>query len=156
VVVLGNGGYLTLTFEPAISDGEGPDFAVFENSFSDTFLELAFVEVSSDGETFVRFDSAYTGQTPLDAFGTQEPTGFYGLAGRYRGGFGTPFDLQTLRMRPEARDGRLDVQNIRWVRIVDVVGDGSARDSFGHPIYDPTPTVRTGGFDLEGVGVLNR
>ncbi|MEM1001677.1 MAG: T9SS C-terminal target domain-containing protein, partial [Bacteroidota bacterium] len=48
-VSLGDGGIATLTFDTPISDGPGFDFAVFENSFNDTFLELAFVEVSSDG-----------------------------------------------------------------------------------------------------------
>ncbi|MFZ5505306.1 MAG: PEP-CTERM sorting domain-containing protein, partial [Pseudomonadota bacterium] len=46
VVVLGDGGRITLTFDGYITNGAGADFAVFENSFSNTFLELAFVEVS--------------------------------------------------------------------------------------------------------------
>ena len=50
VVVLGNAGTITLTFGSAITDGDGWDFAVFENSF---------VEVSSDGTHFARFDSAF-------------------------------------------------------------------------------------------------
>ena len=45
--------------------------------------------------------------------------------------------------------------NIRWVRVVDVVGDGSCTDSFGNVIYDPYPTIGSGGFDLEAVGVIN-
>ena len=60
VVVLGNGGTITLTFDSPITDGASWDFAVFENSFaSDIFLELGFVEVSSDGSHFARFDSAF-------------------------------------------------------------------------------------------------
>ena len=46
IVCLGNGGRITLTFDQPITNGQGWDFAVFENSFSDTFLELAYVEVS--------------------------------------------------------------------------------------------------------------
>ena len=62
VVVLGNGGTITLTFALPITDGASWDFAVFENSFaSDVFLELGFVEVSSDGSHFARFDSAFQG-----------------------------------------------------------------------------------------------
>jgi hypothetical protein len=38
--------------------------------------------------------------------------------------------------------------------VVDIVGDGAALDSFGHPIYDPTPTIGTGGFDLDAIAVL--
>ena len=55
----------TVTFASPIYNGEGPDFAVFENGFDIDdeydptgvlhFLELAFVEVSSDGENFFRF-----------------------------------------------------------------------------------------------------
>ena len=55
VVSLGDAGMATLTFDRPIVNGSGPDFVVFENGFSDTFLELAFVEVSSDGNRFVRF-----------------------------------------------------------------------------------------------------
>src|ERR1700744_4168377 len=55
VVSLGDSGVAVLTFAAPIIDGPGPDFAVFENGFanpandSQAFLELAFVEVSSDG-----------------------------------------------------------------------------------------------------------
>ena len=38
VVALGSGGMLTLVFDPPIENGEGWDFAVFENSFSDRYL----------------------------------------------------------------------------------------------------------------------
>ena len=55
VVCLGRGGVITLTFDAPIRDGAGWDFAVFENSFSDTFIELAYVEVSSNGTNFTRF-----------------------------------------------------------------------------------------------------
>ena len=57
IVCLGDGGSIVLTFDNPIYDGEGYDFAVFENSFSDTFLELAYVEVSSDGVNYFRFDN---------------------------------------------------------------------------------------------------
>ena len=51
--------------------------------------------------------------------------------------------------------GWVDLARIQYVRIVDVVGAGDVLDSFGAPIYDPTPTFGSGGFDLEAVGVLN-
>jgi hypothetical protein len=54
---LGRGGSITLTFDSPIPNRDGWDFAVFENGLSDTFLELAYVEVSSDGSFFLRFDS---------------------------------------------------------------------------------------------------
>jgi hypothetical protein len=39
---------------------------------------------------------------------------------------------------------------------VDIVGDGTALDSFGSPIFDPYPTVGSAGFDLDGVAVMNQ
>ena len=156
VLVLGNGGRATLTFDPPIADGAGPDLAVFENAVDDTFLELAFVEVSSDGATFVRFDAVYLGDEPVAQYGGHNAALINGLAGKLRGGFGVPFDLALLSQRPEVLDESVDLGAISHVRLVDVVGDGSVSDSFGHPIYDPTPTVESGGFDLDAVAVMNQ
>ena len=155
IVSLGRGGSIVLRFDPAISNGAGPDFAVFENGFSDDFLELGFVEVSSNGSDFVRFDAAYLGTTALGPYGCHATTDIGQLAGKYRQGFGTPFDLQVLINRPEVRNGVVDLSEIHYVRIVDIVGDGSTADSFGSPIYDPYPTTGSAGFDLEAVAVLN-
>ncbi|HLV21138.1 MAG TPA: hypothetical protein VKZ49_09660 [Polyangiaceae bacterium] len=154
IVGLGDGGALTLTFDPPISDGPGDDLAVFENGVTDTFLELAFVEVSSDGQTFERFDSMTLQLDAVGDYGEVNPRALSGLAGKYRQGFGTPFDLALLAHRPAVRTRRLDLSRITHVRIVDVVGDGSALDSFGRPIYDPHPTMGSGGFDLDAVAVL--
>ena len=154
VLCLGRGGVAVLSFEPAIADGDGDDFAVFENGFTDTFLELGYVEVSSDGVTFVRFDSVSQGTEPVAQYGAVDPAGLSGLAGTYRRGFGTPFDLALLAERDEVRDGRVDLARVGFVRIVDVVGDGSASDSRGQPIYDPYPTIESAGFDLEAIAVL--
>lgn len=149
VTALGRGGALTLRFDPPLSDGPGPDFAVFENGFMATYLELAFVEVSSDGVRFARFDGSYLGLEPVDPYGLHDPELIDGLAGKYEQGFGTPFDLAVL---DDATD--LDVTNVRFVRIIDIVGDGSTLDGFGRPIYDPYPTVETAGFDLDGIARL--
>ena len=57
-ISLGDGGVAILEFDSPIRDGEAWDFVVFENGFAvgpEYFLELAFVEVSSDGQHFVRF-----------------------------------------------------------------------------------------------------
>lgn len=150
VVVLGDSGRITLTFSGAIFNGAGADFAVFENSFSDTFLELAWVEVSSDGSHFFRFPGTSLTASPVGSFNNIDPTNIDGLAGKYKAGYGTPFDLSTL-----AGTAGLDVNNVQYVRIVDIKGDGSVLDSGGRPIYDPFPTSASGGFDLEAVGVLN-
>src|ERR1043166_4893660 len=60
IVSLGDGGAATLGFGGTLFNGPGPDFAVFENGFavggdSLFFLELGFVEVSSDSIHFHRF-----------------------------------------------------------------------------------------------------
>lgn len=157
VVVLGNGGTITLTFDSPITDGESWDFAVFENSFtSDLFLELGFVEVSSDGSHFARFDAAFqSAVTPCGSCsGTAAEIG--GLAGAYMVGYGTPFDLAALRNSPLVRDGSVDLTAIRYVRIVDIIGDGATLDSFGRGIVDPISSGPTAGFDLDGIAVLHQ
>jgi hypothetical protein len=153
IVSLGNGGRITLTFDPPIANGQGWDFAVFENSYSDTFLELAYVEVSSDGATFVRFDSDSLTATPVGGFGSIDPTNINGLASKYRQGFGTPFDLSDLASTPEVLSGDVDLSAITHVRLLDIIGDGSHLDTGGNVIYDPHPTVGSAGFDLDAVGV---
>lgn len=156
IVSLGEGGRITLTFAGVLFDGPGADFAVFENAFDDNFLELARVEVSSDGLTFVRFPAYSFTPGPVGGFGAIDPTNIDGLAGKYRQGYGTPFDLELLKDSPG-----LDVNHVRYVRIVDVVGDGSAFDDFPaafggpHRIYDPYPTTGSAGFDLDAVGVIH-
>ena len=151
IVCLGRGGEITLTFDTVIADGAGWDFAVFENSFSDTFLELAYVEVSSNGIDFFRFDNDSLTAGPVSGFGAVDPTDINGLAGKYRQGYGTPFDLADLA----GVDPLLDIYNIGYVRLVDIVGDGSYLDTSGDVIYDPYPTVGSAGFDLDAVGVIN-
>ena len=155
VVSLGDSGRITLTFAVPLTDGPGFDLAIFENAVNETVLELAFVEVSSDGETFTRFDSTYWGTEPVPGFGGHDPRDIDGLAGKYPVGFGTPFDLQALASHPAVTSGDVQLDRITQVRIVDIVGDGSVRDSHDHPIYDPYPTVGTAGFDLEAVAVLH-
>jgi len=156
IVVLGDGGRITLSFGGYITNGAGADFAVFENSFMDTFLELAFVEVSSDGTHFFRFPNYSFTVSPVGGFGLIDPTNIDGLAGKYRQGFGTPFDLDAL-----GNTAGLDVNKVQYVRLIDVVGNGSTFDSFPaayggpHPIYDPYPTTGSSGFDLDAVGVIH-
>lgn len=151
IVALGRGGQITLTFDTPIGNGSGWDFAVFENSFSDTFLELAYVEVSSNGSDFVRFDNYSYTPGPVGAFGNVVPEAITGYAGKYRQGWGTPFDLQEL-----AGNGLLDIDLITHVRLIDIVGDGSRLDSNGNVIYDPYPTTGSAGFDLDAVGVIHQ
>ena len=158
VVSLGDGGIATVTFPRPIRNGEGPDFAVFENAFSDRFLELAFVEVSSNGVDFFRFPATSNIPTdrqigPFDERG--DATLLNNLAGKYRSGFGTPFDLEELVDIPE-----LNVNLITHVKIIDVVGsinpDFASFDQNNQAINDPFPTsFETGGFDLDAIGVIH-
>ena len=155
VVSLGDGGMATLTFDTPIANGDGYDFAVFENSFNDYFLELAVVEVSSDGEHFVRFPATSLTQTHTQITERVEPTFINNLAGKYRVGYGTPFDLEELR-----DSANVDINNITHVRVIDVVGSIDPQygtyDAFGHLINDPFPTITySAGFDLDGVAVMN-
>jgi len=157
VVSLGNGGAITLTFAAPITDGDGWDFAVYENGFaSDVFLELGFVEVSSDGTHFARFDSAFTGPETVCANCSGTAADIGGMAGAYMVGYGTPFDLSALQNSPLVRDGTVDLTAIRYVRVVDIVGDGTTLDSFGRGIIDPISSGPTAGFDLDGIAVLNQ
>jgi len=158
VVTLGDGGSAILTFPVPIVDGVGADFAVFENAFDDGFLELAFVEVSSDGINYFRFPAISNTQTqtqigPFDYVG--DATMINNLAGKYRALYGTPFDLNEM----QGING-LDVYNITHVKIIDVIGSinplYASYDSNGNAINDPYPTdFPNGGFDLDAVGVIN-
>lgn len=150
---LGDNGSITLTFPAPITDGPGPDFAVFENAFSEIFIEVAYVEVSSDGDHFFRFPSHALGKDPIDTYArtnSTESNAFGNLAGKHLQGFGTPFDLSELAGTPG-----LDTRRVTHVRVIDILGDGSNHDSYGNPIYDPTPTWGSGGFDLDAIAVLN-
>ncbi|MCP4441186.1 MAG: T9SS type A sorting domain-containing protein [Aureispira sp.] len=157
-VSLGDGGSATLTFENPIQNGVGPDFAVFENAFNNTFLELGLVEVSSDGHRFVRFAaiSNTDTSTQVNGFGSVDATKVYNLAGKYSAGYGTPFDLEELK-----DSVGLDVDAVTHVRVIDVVGciedRFATRDSRGVIINDPWKTAfQTGGFDLDAVGVIHQ
>lgn len=157
VVSLGDGGAAMMTFEKPVTNGTGPDFAVFENSFLDDFLELAFVEVSSNGVDFFRFDAISLTQTneQVASFGLLDATKIHNLAGKYRVEYGTPFELDDL-----PNDPNLNKDKITHIRVVDVVGsiaeDYATFDSQGNKVNDPWPTAfESCGFDLDAVGVIH-
>ena len=157
VVSLGDGGYAILTFERPIRNGSGWDFAIFENSFSNTFLELGLVQVSSDGSNYFQFEPTSLTQDTLqiDAFGSINPEMINNLAGKYRATFGTPFDLEEL-----AFEQGLDINNITHIKIIDVIGSIDpiigTLDQFGNVINDPFPTpFPSSGFDLDAIGVIH-
>ena len=157
VVSLGRGGSITMTFATPIANGAGADFAIFENAFNETFLELAYVEVSSDGVNFVRFDNSSLTTGPVSAFGEGvDASNLRQLAGKHMQGLGTLFDLDMLQYNTGDDASLLDLNNIGYVRLVDIVGDESCADTLGNVIYDPYPTVGSAGFDLDAIGVLNQ
>ena len=157
VVSLGDRGEAVIIFERPITNGPGPDFAVFENSFSETFLELAFVEVSSDGINFFRFPAVSETQTDtqIGGFGSVDARYLYNLAGKYIANYGTPFDLDDV-----AGTFGLNENAITHVKIIDVVGSINPQygsfDSQGNYVNDPfTTPFASSGFDLDAVGVIN-
>ncbi len=182
-------GAITLYFADPILNDAGYEIAVFENAFvsnyntedgsiaGQSFCELGFVEVSSNGVDFARFNSVSLTPAPqaTQVHATIDVTDFYRFAGKHPNAYGvcvgTPFDLEWLAGNPLVTAGFVDLNNIRYVRIVDVPGGGFYDDSAVfhidpltwpswdtypqvNPIYDPHPTSGSGGFDLDAVGVL--
>ena len=174
-----------------ISDRAGYDFAVFENGFviidtdpsmgsvaGEMFGELAYVEVATDPNFFARFPSVSLTPGRTGVQGSVEVSNVYNLAGKHSNGVnnctGTPFDLSDLSDDPLVLSGDVDLNNIKFIRLVDIPGGGYYFDEansagypdpdtapeynvYGsdHPIYDAWHTVGSGGFDLEALGVLN-
>lgn len=159
-VSLGDGGSAVLTFAAPFYDGPGFDFAVFENGFgfgSEAFLELAFVEVSSDGQNFVRFPAVceFDAVVQKGSFENSDATYIHNLAGKHIANYGTPFDLSEI-----ADTAVLDKQNVTHIKIIDVVGNikppFARYDHTGNVINDPWPTnFPQSGFDLDAVGIIN-
>lgn len=181
-------GQITLAFDETIRNGNGYDFAIFENGLisqmntsggsvaGQMFAELGYVEVSSNGHDFARFPAVSLTPGLLGPYGTIQISNIYNLAGKHpnAGGIctGTPFDLQQITDNAKVISGNVDINNIKYVRIVDIPGSGDFRDEAGrcidpstlpvwlnyvssHSIYDAWPTFGSGGFDLEAIGVLN-
>ena len=162
VVSLGDGGEALIELANPIANHAGYDFAVFENGFYDManggyFLELAFVEVSSNGVDFYRFPNQSL--TPTDSqtgsFGTTDPTQIDGYAGKYTGFYGVPFDLTQLD-----QIFGLDVNNITHIKIIDVVGNINSTyatyDDSNRIVNDPYPTsFSSGGFDLDAIALID-
>ena len=119
VVSLGNGGTITLGFgDQTIIDGEGPDFIVFENPFyaggneDATFAELATVEVSSDGTTWVAY--------PCDADASP-----YGTCAGWNPVFSNSADPSIDPADPQTAGGDafdladVEMSSVRFIRITD-------------------------------------
>ncbi|MBN2041946.1 MAG: Ig-like domain-containing protein [Spirochaetes bacterium] len=186
VLVIGNHGEVILEFESGISNGIGYDFVVYENGFKsnggagiagDMFAELFFVEVSTNGTDFLRFDNVSLTSEPVGGYGTVCTGDVNGLGAlqpnAYGTSYGTPFDLAWLRNKKEVLKDIVDLSNIRYVKLIDISGtdgtegidldpdnDGTddyypCYDSFGNIIRDAFKTWGSGGADIDAVGVIH-
>ena len=166
IVSLGDSGEAILTFSQSITNDQGADFAIFENGFlleegsELAFLELAFVEVSTDGIEYVRFPafSEVQTNTQTDSFGYLNARNIHNLAGKYIANYGTPFDLEDLNNLIQGTT--VNLNNINYIKLIDVVGTTNPNfatyDSENNLINDPYPTAfSSGGFDLDAVGVIH-
>lgn len=167
-------GTLTLQLASPIENLTGADFTTFENGFVNQYntslgsvagqitAELGYVEVSSDGINFLRFPSHYLNSAPTGTQDqlTQDASNIYNLTGKHSNAYGeswgTPFDLEDLATDPLVVNGTVDLNNILYVRIVDIPGDGTFTDASGNPIYDAWVTWGSGGLDFEALGVISR
>jgi len=181
-------GWITVTFDESVRNVKGYDFAVFENGLissqydpgkgiisGELFAELAYVEVSSNGEDFTRFPSVSLTEQSGNMWSTTEISKVYNLAGKHPNAngicTGTPFDLSEITNNSDVISGLVDINDIRYVRIVDIPGSGDFYDealmhidpdtwpawdfySNNHPIFDAWQTYGSGGFDLEAIGIL--
>jgi hypothetical protein len=182
VLTLGAGGQLMLDFGSAgavlrtIVNDAGPDFIVFENAFyaggnsNASMAELVYVEVSSDGSNFARFSVVSNTAAPVSAFGTIDPANVSGFAGLHpvfanvatnaidpfdpNAAGGDAFDLADLATDPLVISGSVNLGAIRYVRTVDVIGDGSQLDKNGHVIFDAFGEGN-GGADIDAVAVIH-
>ena len=182
--------------EKRIFDGPGADFTILENAFQildpDTgdptglfSAELMFVEVSTDGEIFARFPTLTTNTQPIhaseyDGLDPSQYSGFAGVNPTYANvdlndinpfdsavSGGDAFDLSDIADNALVLSGNVDLSDIRWVRLVDIIGDGSVLDSKGNPIYDAyqyendpddpedDDPIPINGADIDALAVIN-
>ncbi len=166
IVSLGDGGEAVITFNHPIINGQGADFAIFENGFleqtgSETaFLEFAFVEVSTDGVEYIRFPSVSEtpSNTQISSFGFINARNIYNLAGKYIVDYGTPFDLDDLTTL--ISNTTVNLNEINYIKLIDVIGTinttFASYDDNNDIINDPYPTsFNSGGFDLNAIGVIH-
>ncbi|MGQ0552681.1 MAG: hypothetical protein ACT4PU_05630 [Planctomycetota bacterium] len=174
-VSLGVGGVLTLELGSPARDGPGTDLVVCENAFYkfgtlEVYGEVAYVEVSTDGVSFARFPTRYSGvSAPIGAFGTLAPWSFSGFTGAMpvtpaevyppespwdvAAAGGDAFDLADLADHPLVLSSDVLLHEIRYVRLVDIVA-GSSQDSFGAVIFDSGDPAFSSA-EIDGVVAVN-
>ena len=120
------------------------------------FAELGYVEVSSNGVDFARFDSLSYRAEPVESFDPVDPADYQNFGGDQPLDWGTGFDLAELAGHSLVAAGLLDLNDVAFVRLIDVVGNGTTFDADAQQVWDPYPTpFDVGGFDAEAVGVLH-
>jgi hypothetical protein len=164
------------TTSRAIVDDPGADFIVFENAFyaggrpATTFAELVFVEVSSNSTDYARFpyDSRTGGAVqPFGTINAADVSGFAGVTPVFANpstntvdpfdptvAGGDAFDLAALAGHALVGQGKLDLDAVRFVRLVDVIGDGRHLNADGTRVYDPTG-AGSGGADIDALAVIH-
>lgn len=147
VLALGVGGEIVLYFDdPAICDGPGVDFTIFENAFHSgsptgpIFDEVAYVAASEDGETF--FEFPYDAETKAGLAGrgpvlSNPDNGIDPTDPAVSGG--DSFDLAAIGLAAA-----------RYIRITDVAG--AIPDVGDLPPFLPPPNA---GFDLDAVAAVH-
>ncbi len=154
----------------AIAEAEGPDFIVSENAFGTMdlrFAELVRVGVSTNGIDYAFFPTwcgiAEPPTSPQGpAYAQIDPALVSGFAGvePVHANVGPPeefgndidpfdpeqaggdlFDLAGLAGHPLVLSGAVDLGRIYFVKLRDVLGDGSEQDSYGNAVYDPTGDI---------------
>ncbi len=181
---LGEGGSITLKMGREIVDGEGPDFAIFENLLywggesTNAYTEAAIVEVSDDGATWTRFGFDFVADGPVGPLDVPDtvPANFIGFAGIQPtsancdpNGDGV-YDDMIDPLDPAVSGGDLfdladiGVPSARYVRIIDT---GHIERAPGTETYDDDgDLVNDGGnllpayegiqgFDLDAIAVIN-
>lgn len=144
VLSLGCGGEITLWFDdPAIVDGPGPDFIVFENPLlvgDNTFAEPARVLVSEDGLAWRAF--------PCDPAADNPPLGCAGVAQVFAGPGNQVDPTDPATAGGDGFDlADLGLSKARYVRLIDV----------GVAYYGSRMWCGGGGggFDLDAIAVVH-
>lgn len=154
----------------------GTNLVPVARGFNFVWTKPAFVDASSDATNWARFPVTYLNTDVLfqssvpdspDHWLSQDATMMDGLAGKIISQYGTPFSLSVLTNDPKVLSGLVNLNNIRYIRLTDVIGDGSIMDQYANPIYSPyydgtqvpalvpTSDSATDGFCLRGVAVLD-
>jgi hypothetical protein len=184
LISLGEGGWIIVKMGRKIEDGPGVDFIIYENllywggDYTNAYTEAAVVDVSQDGETWVRFDFDFIIDGPTGPQGLPDtvPDNFIGFAGieptfancdpNNDGNFDDMIDP----LDPEAGGGdHFDLADtgLEWAAYIRITDTGHIERNPGSEMYDNDgDLINDGGnllevwdgiqgFDLDAVAVVN-